>query len=260
MRRRRVAIAAGLLLPAGLVAEVPVTGTLDQRLRALEESQRGGRSQVELVAELQSLRAELRQLRGMVEEQRNAVTQLERRQRDLYLDLDDRLAGLERLRESPAPRAGAANAAPDAPSSPGVGSGAGDSASPATAAERTAYEQGFDLVKQRRYEAAINALREFLIAYPGGGYADNAQYWIAECFYVTQRNEEALQEFRKVLDSYPDSTKGADALLKIGYIQAATGQTELARASLEQVTTDWPGTAAAQLAQRRLGNLSAAAP
>ena len=70
----------------------------DQRLTALEQAVASGgvgQSQAELVIQLQQMQAELRQLRGMVEESANQVEQLQKRQREFYLDLDSRLSALE---------------------------------------------------------------------------------------------------------------------------------------------------------------------
>jgi TolA-binding protein len=55
-----------------------------------------------------------------------------------------------------------------------------------------------------------------------------------------------------VLDSYPDSRKGPDALLKIGYCQYEVKAYTNARTTLERVVAEYPGTEAARLAQARV--------
>lgn len=257
----RVLVGIALTAACAAASAAPVTGTFDERLRALEAQASGSRSQVELVAELQGLRTEIRELRGMVEEQRNAVENLQRRQRDLYLDLDERLVRLEAAKTNsapPAPGGAPTGSAPESVSggpAPRVSSATPDRSAVSAVGERTAYEQGFELVRQRQYPAAIAAFRQFLADYPDGSYADNAQYWIAECYYVTGQTEQALIEFNKVLENYPESPKRADAKVKIGFLQDAAGEWVKARETLEQVIAEWPGSPAAQLARGRMASM-----
>lgn len=255
---RRIGASQGLalLLVPALAGAAPVTGSFDERLRALEQRAQASRGQVELVAELQMLRAEIRDIRGLVEEQRNAMETLERRQRGLYLDLDDRLARLERgIKVSGDPVIGSeqpdVSAQAPADTEPRATLAGGST----SVAERTAYERGFELVKRGRYQEAITALGQFLEAYPDGIFAANAQYWIAECHYVAGDTGQAMAQFRNVLERYPESAKRPDAMVKIGYLQDAAGQWSEARASLEQVVSEWPGSSAAQLAGQRLDKM-----
>jgi len=46
---------------------------------------------------------------------------------------------------------------------------------------------------------------------------DNAQYWLAECYYAKQDYTRALAEFQKVKGDYPKANKVFDAELKIAY-------------------------------------------
>ncbi len=55
------------------------------------------------VLELQQMREELRELRGLVESQAQEIENLKRRQRDQYLDLDRRIGGLEGAAAMPNP-------------------------------------------------------------------------------------------------------------------------------------------------------------
>jgi tol-pal system protein YbgF len=116
----------------------------------------------------------------------------------------------------------------------------------------TAYRDAFMLLKQNEHEPAISAFEAFLINYPVTKYSANAQYWLGEANYVAKRYEIALQEFQKVLDIYPDSSKIPDARLKIGYTQYELEQWEEARATLGRLRAQLPDTKVAGLAQQRL--------
>jgi TolA-binding protein len=56
----------------------------------------------------------------------------------------------------------------------------------------------------------------------------------------------------KVADSYPNSSKAPDALLKLGYTLSALKEKELATASFEKIITSYPSSSAAIKARERL--------
>ncbi len=96
------------------------------------------------------------------------------------------------------------------------------------------------------------AFRQFLVSYPDSELADNAQYWLAESYYVTQQFEQALSSFETVIDDHPRSRKVPDALLKMGYCNYELERWNDARAALARVQADYPETTAARLAEQRL--------
>lgn len=118
----------------------------------------------------------------------------------------------------------------------------------------TDYRAAVELVKSGNQTDAITGLRAFLRKFPRHDYADNAQYWLGEAFYAQKDYPHALGEFRNVIETYPRGNKVPDALLKVGYCYHALGQTDKARAVLEQVVNLYPKTEPAALAAKRLGS------
>jgi len=114
------------------------------------------------------------------------------------------------------------------------------------------YRAAVELVKAGSHSAAIDGLRGFLRKFPRHDYADNAQYWLGEAFYAQKDYPHALGEFRNVIETYPRGNKVPDALLKVGYCYHALGQSEKAKAVLEQVVNLYPKTEPAALAAKRL--------
>lgn len=114
------------------------------------------------------------------------------------------------------------------------------------------YRVAVELVKSGQHEAAVQALRAFIAKHSRHDYADNAQYWLGETFYAAKDYPKALVEFRNVVETYPRGNKVPDALLKVGYCYFSMGQTEKARAVLEQVVNLYPKTEPAALAAKRL--------
>lgn len=120
------------------------------------------------------------------------------------------------------------------------------------AKEQEAYKDAFNLLKVGKYDEAIVAYANFLAMYPGGSYASNAQYWLGEANYVRRQFPQALTEFRKVENNYPESRKLPDAMLKIGYIHYELKDYDQARRALSELTQKFPGTTPARLAENRL--------
>ena len=120
-----------------------------------------------------------------------------------------------------------------------------------------AYRHAFDLLKQSLYDPAIKAFREFMVRYPGTEYAANAQFWLAEAYYVNSRFGQALVEYSTLVQRYPDSPKLAQATLKAAFCQHEMGQVDAARRQLEEIIRQYPGTATATLAQDRLDRIAA---
>ena len=114
------------------------------------------------------------------------------------------------------------------------------------------YRVAVELVKAGKHDEAVAALRAFIAKYPRHDYADNAQYWLGEAFYARKDYTHALTEFRTVIETYPRGNKVPDALLKVGYCYQALGQSDKARAVLEQVVNLYPKTEPAALAGKRL--------
>jgi tol-pal system protein YbgF len=224
-------------------------------------------SLIQLATELDQLRAEAMQLRGDIETLRFETENSDNRQRDLYVDVDRRLQSLEQQQPrafAPPPSSPPSAGAPSALTPQERAAEAPPAGAPSVAAaparpvgtDQQNYQAAFELIQGRKYEEAGRAFTQFLTGFPTSPLADNAQYWLAETFYVRGQFQPALGEFQKVMDLYPQSAKLPDALLKVGYCQAELGNRDAARSSLQQVVRQFPDTTAARLASQRLERLS----
>jgi len=227
---------------------------IDERLSKVEKTVNND-SLVQLAGQVAELQQEVRELRGQVETLGYEAEGAANRQRDQYLDIDQRLQSLESgsMTASPGGRPGqtASRAA-------AAGGGAAAAASQATNggdSERDRYQQAFDLLKDGRYDQARAAFKQFLADFPGSDLAGHSQYWLAETYYVTQQYKEALPAFQKVISDYPQSRKLPDALLKVGYCHYELGQYDTARSDLTRVVQDYPESTAARLAGQRLDRM-----
>ncbi len=237
--------------------------SLEERVRKLERLL-DNEALVDMLMRLDSIQTDMQDMQGEVETLGHALEGIKQRQRDLYLDMDRRLRQVEQTasqQSAPAPSSGSGLAAPSggmaavpgivAPSTMNTKTTA--AIAPADpAAERDAYQKSFNLLKEGRYDQAITAFQGFITSYPSGDYTDNAQYWLGEANYVTRRFNEAEQEFLKVLNLHPDSSKVADAMLKLGYTYYELSNWDAARKTLDNVVSRFPNTTVGRLAENRL--------
>jgi tol-pal system protein YbgF len=211
---------------------------LDARLAKLERIM-SNQSLLEMAQNQDALQAEVRTLRGQVDELQNSTEAMRKQQRDLYGDLERRMAGA------------AAAPAASAPAQPsGTPSGAGS-------AEQAAYVQAFGALKSSNYAASIAGFKQYLATYPTSDLADNAQYWLGEAYYVTRDYDNAAVAFRAVGERWPNSRKAPDALVKLGFTQFELKNFAQARTTLTLVTQRYPDTEAAHLAADRLKRMPA---
>jgi tol-pal system protein YbgF len=224
-------------------AEDPVLIKLDEMDRRLQAIERVVQNQslVNMSQQLSTLERRVDELAGIAEETEYNASTTSERQRELYADLDARIQGLEAALQARS----SVNVLDGGPLSPGQLPVPGGS-------DRDNYQAAFELLKEQRYEPAAMAFKQFLVTYPDSELADNAQYWLAESFYVTQQFEEALASFKTVIDVYPRSRKIPDALLKMGYCNYELERWDDARGALSRVQEDYPETTAARLADQRL--------
>jgi tol-pal system protein YbgF len=221
---------------------------LDGRVGRIERVV-ANQSLLDMAQKLDAAQADVRSLRGRVEVLENTNEALRKQQRDLYADLDKRLAGFS----GSAPAAGGYSAPGGAAG--GVASGGAAGAAGGAAAEQAAYSQAFDALKNSNYPAAIAGFRNFLTTYPASSIADNAQYWLGEAYYVTKDYDQAANAFRTVGERWPSSRKSPDALLKLGFTQFEQKKYAEARVTLSDVTRRFPDSDAARLATERLGRI-----
>ena len=201
-------------------------------------------SLISLASQVDQLRSDTQSLRGEIETLRFETGNAAERQRDLYLDVDQRLQSIEQAQAAGAPAVGLSNQFVT-----------GNQAQPAGNVQES-YDAAFALIQARRYQEAANAFASFMTTFPGNRVADNAQYWYAETQYVQQEFTAALAEFQKVIDDYPQSAKIPDALLKVGYCNFELQRFDAARAALQQVARLYPDTTAARLAEQRLQRIA----
>ena len=237
-------------------------GSVSQRLNALESAVKS-QGLVDLLHDIEQIKADIAKLRGQQEVLSYELEQAQKRQRDLYLDLDGRLRKLEGAAGTGSPAAGGAPAAgaPNAPPTATDGAGAGSASGavrPLAAAadlvtEQRAYDAALDQFKNGNYAAAVASFQGFARAYSRSALAPSALYWAGNAQFALKDYRAAIATQRQLVAMYPDSQKVPDAMLNIASCLVETGDKTGARRTLEDLVARFPSSEAAGKARQRLG-------
>lgn len=102
------------------------------------------------------------------------------------------------------------------------------------------YETAYGYLLQRDYGAAEVAFGEFLTRFPNDSLSGNAQYWLGESHFVRGQYKAAANAFLKGYQSYAQSPKAADSLLKLAMSLDRLGQKDAACSSYSELNTRFP--------------------
>ncbi len=182
---------------------------------------------------LSQFESELRGLTGQVEEQAFRINQMAQRLDRLVADIDLRLQRLEQPGAADGAKATTGDSKKAGSKALGTLAGSELAAAPAlgeglgplpegTPEER--YRYATDLLSKQNFSEAERALSAFLKEHPKDKLAGNAKYWLGETYYVRGRYTDAAVAFAEGYESYPDSSKAPDNLLKLGKSLAALDQ------------------------------------
>lgn len=130
---------------------------------------------------------------------------------------------------------------------------AGDGSDP-----KQLYETAYGYLLQRDYGAAEVAFDDFLKKFPADSLSGNAQYWLGESHFVRGQYKAAAGAFLKGYQSYAQSAKAPDSLLKLAMSLDRLGQKDAACSSFSELNTKFPNAgqsvkARAQSERQRVG-------
>ncbi len=101
------------------------------------------------------------------------------------------------------------------------------------------YIDALSLYQNGDYMGAIDDFEMLIRNDTRNDLADNAQYWIGECYYALDEYPRAIEAFRKVLN-YADSNKADAAQFKIGYSYLNSGDKARYYNELERLLDMFP--------------------
>jgi len=211
--------------------------SIEERLAAIDaklgQMDSSGQNRVlDLAQMIDALKQDMAKLRGQIEILANQTETLERRQKDLYVDLDNRLRKIEQTQTQLQDKM-----------SQGERS---------AAAEKQAYETALNQFKLGNYQLAITNFQNFMTNFSGSELLPSAQYWIGNAYYAMRDYKSAIAAQQKVVRLWPENAKAPDALLNIASAQTELGQGNAARETLRTLVKKYPSSTASEQAKQRL--------
>jgi len=221
---------------------------MEERMTKMETALAGASDRsamLDIAGQIEALRGDIAKMRGQLEVATNQIEVADKRQKDLYLDIDTRIRKLEQANEQAAllQQQQQQQAQPPGGTQPAESQQAG---------EMRAYQAALDQFKLGNYPLAVSAMQGFLVTYPNSSLAPNAQYWIGMAHSGQRDYKSAIAAQRKLLASWPESEKAPDALLSIASSQETMGDRRNAQKTLEEVIQRYPKSSAAASAKQRL--------
>lgn len=242
MANRRAIAAAAAVALATLCALPARAGLFDDeearmrveklRTEAAELAKRvdiTSKNQLDFANQFETLKGDIARLRGQVEVVTFELEAAQKRQKDFYVDLDNRLRKLEAATEA---RPAEAKIDP--------------------AAETRDYEAALTSFRGAKYKDAFNAFAAFIKAWPKSAFQPSAHYWAASSLYQLKDHARAAEIFGQVAANWPADAKAPDALLNQANALYAAADAKNGRRVLEQLVDKYPASTAAQGAKLRL--------
>lgn len=268
-------------------------GAMEARIAKMEQVL-NNQGLIDLYNKVETLSIELNKLNGQIETLNNENSLLQKRQKDFYIDLDNRLRSIEESGTKLAPPSSTGKNSrrsqiesspeesiavtstlshssnideveedasvdlfePSIPSSNTINKSiAANELIAPTTVENNAYKQAYEMFKNGNYTNAINQFENFLIDYPNSSLAPGAAYWIGNARYALRDYQLAIDAQRKLINTYPDSLKTPDAFLNIASSQQELGDRKASQHTLEDLITKFPHSDAAKKAKQRLAHI-----
>ncbi len=249
-----------------MTSEVGIAGPLEDAVTRLSELNQVVQSQNERIArleaqlqsqgllgllnQLETLKTDVARLRGAQEEQAYRLENADKRSKELFLDLDERIKEIASRQSEPPIDAIRLQSSQSLVVTPVVPKADVES-------EAADYEIAHGLIKAGKYKEAIAAFQKFITQYPSGSLAANALYWMG-ISQITGLSDfrAAADSYQRLLKDYPSSPKVPDALLSLARAQIQLEEKEEAKETLNRLLARYATSKAADNGKKLLATLN----
>jgi len=234
-----------------------------QPLGSRIDSKADTKALLKLSEEIDKLRQDLAGLRGQLEVVSNDIANTQRRQKDFYIDLDQRISALDQKYAAVETRQQALeNKQSTLDSKPATPTKAGDSSTaiaPPDADERLSEQKTYDLAlghfKSENYRAAAQGFTDFLKRFPDSSNLAQAYFWLGSSHYALQDCVSAMPAFQTVVSRFTNSQRAPDAMLSLAECQRDLKDKAAARQTINNLIKRFPTSPAAKTGKELLSEL-----
>jgi tol-pal system protein YbgF len=118
------------------------------------------------------------------------------------------------------------------------------------------YNTAYSDYLKGNFDLATDGFKIYRDNFPDSPLADNALYWIGECFFSQRKFSEAIDEFNNLILDYPQGDKIAAAYLKKGLSLAELRRKDEALVVFKLLISKYPLEEEARIAQEKIKELS----
>jgi tol-pal system protein YbgF len=225
---------------------------IQKRLAMLEANVKGTvdvqKVMADYGAKTDQLTTDIQLLQGKLEENNFHIADLSQKLDDKSFKIKEMSARIDELETRVKALAGGAGNA----SGPSGTAAPKERKSAAKAGPSEAYRQAMNDYNSGNFDLALAGFQNYLVQFPDASKADNAQFWIGECYYAKKEFDKSIEAFTVIVKTYPKSDKVPGAKLKIGYSYLNENHIAKAKEWLRRVIKEYPGSKEAQLAKNKL--------
>lgn len=210
------------------------TGDIEKQFSARagdieKQLQSTSQGQLQVLNEIERLRADVARLRGSLEETSRMATTGKSQQKDFYVDLDQRLKKLEPVTVTV--------------------NGIAYKVSPE---EKSKFDEMRELLKAAEFKKVAAAADAFELTYPSSSLLANVLLTKGTAYYGDANYKASILARQEFIDKYPNHPARPDVTLNLAASQAESGNANAARSTLEGLVKAYPNSPAAAEAKERL--------
>ena len=209
---------------------------------------------LQLQAQIEALKQDIANLRGEREQLLREITLLQRAQKDINVDIEERFqkitSQLAKQEAAPPP-----SVKEEAPKSSKVNVQVDGFEFLAEPDEKRDFEAAFVLFRKGDFAAAAKEFAQFVKVYSASGYKPSALYWLGSAKFARRDFNEAIAHLKGLVNDFPNHARAPEAMLTIGNAQLEIKQAKEARKTFNELLKLYPTTEAAAAAKDRLAQI-----
>jgi tol-pal system protein YbgF len=207
---------------------------------------------LQLQAQIEALKQDIANLRGEREQLLREITLLQRAQKDINVEIEDRF---QKIYDQFAKKEASSTQKEEAPKSAKVNVQVDGFEFLAEPDEKRDFEAAFVLFRKGDFAAAAKEFAQFVKVYSASGYKPSALYWLGSAKFARRDFNEAIAHLKGLVNDFPNHARAPEAMLTIGNAQLEIKQAKEARKTFNELLKLYPTTEAAAAAKDRLAQI-----